>query len=314
VAVARYAMATRFEIVLHGPDPVSLRAAAEEALDEIERLEQRLSFYRSSSDIGRINAQGFTTPVRVDPRTFLLIERAQRLHAATGGTLDVTVGPLLQCWGLAGGAGRIPSARERAAALERMGPHRIVLDPQARTVGLDRPGVSLDFGAIGKGCAVESAAEILREAGVKSALLHGGTSTIYAIGAPPGAERWTVAVQDPDGPPGASGRPALLATIDLKDEALSVSTVSGKAFTLEGRTYGHVLDPRTGEPVTNAVLAAVALSSATEADAFSTALLVGGEETAALLTAAHPEARLLLLRPEGREPRIRAIGFALMKS
>src|SRR5207253_2115684 len=117
----------------------------------------------------------------------------------------------------------------------------------------------LDLGAIGKGYAIERAAEILREAGVTSGLLHGGTSTVYALGHPPDAEHWKVAIAQP---PDSMPLPELcLPPLLLRDEAMSVSAVWGKAFQADGRILGHVLDPRTGRPAQRALLAAVALRS-----------------------------------------------------
>src|SRR5439155_6923199 len=145
----------------------------------------------------------------------------------------------------------------------------------------------LDLSSIGKGYALDRAAGLLREAGVTSGLLHGGTSTVCALGAPPDAEAWHVAVPHPDlaersvsrgGAPlkNVSEAGKLLAVISLKDKAMSVSTVWGKSFEADGRVYGHVIDPRKGEPVQGAVMAAVVLPSATETDALSTALLIEG--------------------------------------
>ena len=145
------------------------------------------------------------------------------------------------------------------------------------TVRFAREGVMLDMGAIGKGYALERAAELLREAGVTSALLNGGTSTIHALGQPPEAGCWKVALEYP-AEERADARPVPLATVELRDEALSVSAVWGKSFQADGKTFGHVLDPRTGQPVGDAVLAAVVLPSAMETDAFSTALLIAGEK------------------------------------
>lgn len=344
-------MATRFELVLHGDNPASLRAAAEEALDEVERLEQQLSLYRPDTEIARVNARAHREPVRVSPPVFRLLQHAEHLHRETGGAFDITIAPLLRCWGLMGGSGRIPEAEQLAAARACVGMHLVQLDPAENTVRFDRPGVMLDLGAIGKGYAVEQAAERLRELGVASALIHGGTSTIYAIGSPPDQPAWKVAVEIPRGvlpvgtsfefesvgandaaafpePEGRSanfesavsrisnprareglgalptgsrrngrletcttnqsefkaveqGRlnpesPTLLAVVPLCNESLSVSAVWGKSFETGGKTYGHILDPRTGAPADRAILAAVVLPSATETDALSTALLTVG--------------------------------------
>ena len=306
VVHARHAMATRFEIVLPGENPVALRAAGEEALEEIERLEARLSLYQPASEIARVNARAAQAPVRVSPDVFRLLECARRLHGETAGGFDITVAPLVRCWGFMGGRGQMPDPEEVAAARACVGMHQVELNAEACTVRFARDGVMLDLGAIGKGYAIDCAAGILREAGVRSALLHGGTSTTYAIGQPPGAEAWNVGIEwgagegsalaaAPEGAhrdqaprPGATDekcdadarvdRSALLAVVSLRDESLSVSAVWGRAFETGGRVYGHVIDPRTGEPVSRADLAAVVLPSATETDALSTALLTLGAE------------------------------------
>jgi thiamine biosynthesis lipoprotein len=136
----------------------------------------------------------------------------------------------------------------------------------------------LDLGSVGKGWALGRAAELLGEAGIDCALLHGGTSTVVAIGAPPDAEQWKVAL--PDG-----------CEVELRDEALSVSATWGKSFSDGGRIHGHVLDPRSGIAVTGGRMAAVALPSAADSDALSTALLVRGEEGLGDLGAAFPGVR-----------------------
>src|SRR3954471_8057772 len=103
ICLALSAMATRFEIVLHGDKPASLRAAGEEALNEIERLEAQLSLYRPSSEIANINARAAREPVRVEPSLFRLLEHAKRLSEETRGAFDITIAPLMRAWGLMGG-------------------------------------------------------------------------------------------------------------------------------------------------------------------------------------------------------------------
>jgi FAD:protein FMN transferase len=267
-------MATRFEIVLHGENPTSLRAAGEEALRLIEQLEAQLSLFRPGSEIAHLNARAAKEPVRVTPAVFALLQQAQKLCEASGGAFDITVAPLVQCWGYMGGNGRFPRPEEVAAARARVGMALVRLNPEDFTVQFAREGVMLNLGAIGKGYAVEQAVEVLREAGVTSALIHGGTSTVQALGPPPGEEFWRIAIETPSPVPDAP--PTLLATVPLKEEAMSVSAIWGNSFQVAGRTYGHIIDPRTGEPAIGTLLAAVVLPSATETDALSTALLTLG--------------------------------------
>lgn len=282
VRLARHAMATRFELVLHGTNEAALRAAGEQALDEIDRLEAQLSLFRPTSEIADVNQRAHRAPVRVSPPVFALLQHARTLWEETEGAFDITIAPLLRAWGFLGGAGHLPESATLKAAREVVDMSLVQLDAAEFTVRFARPGVMLDLGAIGKGYAIERAAELLREAGVTSALLHGGTSTAISIGTPPDQVGWLIAVDPPPStvaavPPGeATGPASPMATFRLKDESLSVSAVWGKSFTADNKSFGHVLDPRSGQPATGTLLSAVVLPSATESDAFSTALLVCG--------------------------------------
>ena len=316
-------MATRFEIVLHGTDPVSLRAAAEEALYEIQRLEAQLNLYSETSEISGINARAAQTPIKVEPGLFHLLKWARALSLETAGAFDITVAPLMKCWGFMKNTGHVPHPADLAAAQALVGMNNLILNEQEFTIRFERPGVMVDLGAIGKGYAIELAAEVLREGGVTSALLHGGTSTIYAIGTPPGEDAWKVAIAFPDDDHADAPKHSLaqspspnqgailweipqnpnarniLSVVPLRDEALSVSAVWGKAFQSGEKMLGHVIDPRTGEPATRAMLAAVVLPSATETDAFSTALLIGGREAQGSLNQSRPGMRSVVA---GNEP------------
>src|SRR6266851_4117360 len=276
VALARQAMATRFEIVLHGEDPVSLRAAGEEALDEIERLDRQLNLYSTTSEIARLNASAAREPVRVEPGLFHLLDQARKIHEETGGAFDITIGPLMRCWGFMGHGGGVPHPDALADARARTGMHLLELNANKLTVRFAREGVMLDLGAIGKGYAIQRAAELkvgiacpedgqpaIQPVPDSKATQQTGAPSLIASAADPARES-------------EKAKLGLLAILPLHNEALSVSAVWGKSFQSGNKTYGHVLDPRTGEPASRALLAAVAHTSATETDALSTALLTVG--------------------------------------
>jgi thiamine biosynthesis lipoprotein len=198
VTLARNAMATRFEVVLQGEDATRLRAAGEQALNEIERLEGQLSLYRPSSEIARVNAWAAERPVKLSPPVFQLLRQARQLSRETNGAFDITIAPLARCWGFMGEGGRKPTAAEIEEARAKVGMDHLLLDESDCTARFTVAGAMLDLGAIGKGYAIDRAVEVLREAGVTSALLHGGTSTVYGLGSPAEAGNWKVAI---DGPP-----------------------------------------------------------------------------------------------------------------
>src|SRR5262245_52294275 len=141
-------MATRFEMVLHGAKETTLRAAGEEAIAEIERLEEQLSLYRPSSEIAEVNARAARGPVRVSPPLFALLESARKLSTETDGAFDITIAPLVRCWGFMGGTGRWPVPEEIKGALACVGMHLVQLDRREYTVQFAREGVMLDLGAI----------------------------------------------------------------------------------------------------------------------------------------------------------------------
>ena len=308
LAVARNAMATRFEVVLHGDNPVRLRAAAEEALDEIDRLDAALSFHLPSSQIAQVNARAARAPVPVSAEVFALLQRCGQLTAETGGAFDITLAPLLRCWKFIGATGATPTDADIAAALDCTGWRHVELDEAASTVRFRRSGVQLDLGAIGKGYALEIAAQRLRELGMSHALIHGGTSTACAFGVQPDGRPWRIAIEHPDSTAAVPLPP--LSVVDLLDGSLSVSGVKGKSFIdIEGRTQGHVIDPRTGRPTQAAQLAAVWLPDATESDAFSTALLVDGPVALPRLCAVRPNIRALAASIQHQKWNINSVGL-----
>src|SRR5947209_4302349 len=134
VQVARNAMATRFEIALYGEDPVALRAAAEEALDEVERLENKLSLYRPDSEIAHLNARAAEEPIRVSPELFRLLGHARQLHDETEGAFDITIGPLMRAWGFVGDSGHFPDQKLLDQARQCVGMDHLQLDPDQQSV------------------------------------------------------------------------------------------------------------------------------------------------------------------------------------
>ena len=137
------------------------------------------------------------------------------------------------------------------------------------------------MGAVGKGYALDRAASVLREHGIRRALLHGGTSSVHALGEGEDGGPWRIGWRVP-------GREPEVEPLCLEAPALSISAPHGKCFVVDGQTYGHVLDPRCGEPTRGALSAMVSGPSSTLCDALSTALLVQGEPGALPLAARFP--------------------------
>jgi FAD:protein FMN transferase len=280
VALALEAMATRFELVLVGDDAPRLRSVGEEALREIEWAEAQLSRYIPTSPIAWINARAGTEAVRVDPRVFGLLSECARIAHLTDGGFDPTVGPLVRAWGFLGATGSLPDRGTLRRARDLVGMESVELDAEASTVRLPRRGMELDLGAVGKGWALDRAVAVLQDHSVTGALLHGGTSSVHVLGKDEDGSPWTVGWRIPGE---ATPRP-----VCLQSAALSVSSPSGKAFVVGGRTYGHVLDPRSGEPTQSVPSACVTGPTSTLCDALSTAVLVLGDDGPPLIQSEFP--------------------------
>jgi FAD:protein FMN transferase len=297
-------MGTTFEAILVGEDRDFLAAAGNEALDEVERLDARLSHYRPESEICGLNRHAAFAPVRMELSVFELLMRAAFLSRITGGAFDCTAGPLVKCWGFFRGEGRMPEPEAVAAAREQVGSHLLEFDVETRSVRFLREGLDVHLGAIGKGYAVDRMAEILRGLGVDAALLHGGTSSIYGMGAPPGEDGWEVGITDP------RNRKRRLGVVRLCDRALSTSGDYEQYFEVNGRRYSHVLDPRTGEPARGMWSAAVLADSATDTDALSTAAFVLGATETKAICKQYPELGAILVPDPGpgSDPEVVVLG------
>src|SRR5690606_9480803 len=132
VRLARMAMGSRWELVVQGDDATWLRAVGEEVLNEITRLDDHLSIYKPTSAVSRINARAARAPVPVEPRLFRLLQTAQKLHEATSGAFDITVGPLMKAWDFVHNTGRLPDPQVLSEARARVGMHRVHLDEARR--------------------------------------------------------------------------------------------------------------------------------------------------------------------------------------
>jgi thiamine biosynthesis lipoprotein len=290
VRFSRRVMATTFEVMLPFGTPDAV-PAAEGALDEIDRLEAQLTVYRDTSEVSRLNRAAFHAAIPVEEGLYGLLEMAARITAESEGAFDVTSGALIKAWGFFCGPRRVPSDAERAAAMERVGMRHVVLDHDTRTARFLRPGLEINLGSIGKGYALDRAAEILRGRwNLSRALLHGGHSSVYAIGTEPGEERgWAVGI----GHPWEPGR--RVALLRLRDRALGTSAATHRHLEHEGRKLGHVLDPRSGWPAEGIALASAVAPTAAEADALATAFYVRGAEWTRAYCDARPDVGAVLL-------------------
>jgi thiamine biosynthesis lipoprotein len=301
-------MGSYFEVRLGANTPGGADLAGR-ALDLIDALEDQLTVYRDTSEVSRLNAGAHLGPVAVEPGLFDLLARAVALAEETGGAYDVTAGALSQAWGFVRGPKRVPDPETLADARARTGSHHLRLDPERKTVEFDRPGVTINLGSIGKGYAIDRAVGVIRDYWwPTSAIVHGGRSSLYALGSPPGrfGDRWEVALRNPFAPETPLG------VLRLRNRGMGTSGTAFQRFEVDGRVYGHILDPRTGAPALGPASVTVLAPSAADADALSTAFYLLGTERVAEYVRQHPEVGAVVVEegPSDRSPRVLTFGLS----
>lgn len=268
---------------------------AESALGEISelitRLDGLLSVTNDESELSRLNRAGKAEGL--SPETFDIIRRALEFSESAGACFDVTLRPVMRAWGFTGGKHRIPSADELSSLLEKVGDGGVVLDSESRSVTLP-DGAELDLGALAKGYAADEAAKLVNAGGCTGALLNLGSSTILAIGSKPDKSKWRIAVKDPAGSDAAG-------VVAIEHGAVSTSGGYERCFTgPDGRTYWHIIDPRTGLPASNGIVSVTVLTEdAFTGDGLSTALFVMGPEDAEKYRRTHGGFEFIMLMEDG---------------
>jgi thiamine biosynthesis lipoprotein len=270
------AMGSTFSIVLYGREWLPMESAVDAAFDEVCRLEMMLSVHRPESECSEVNRHAALRAIRLSQELFQLLSRCLEYSRQSEGTFDISVGPLIKAWGFHQGTGGRPDEAEVKAALAIVGYRHIHLDPAARTVRLDRMGMEINLGGIGKGYAVDRMAHILKQRGFDAALIVGSGSSIYGLGSPPGeASGWPVDIRDPRNPR------KVAASAFLKNMSISTSGSYEKSFWADGRTYCHILDPRTGYPVQGVLSVSVITPHALDSEAWTKPCFVLGRHWAA---------------------------------
>lgn len=298
------AMACSWAVILN-PGPAEQVMIAADALDEVRRVERLLTVFRDDSEVARLNRTAAVAPAAVSPELFALLLECRELYEQTDGAFDPAAQALIELWRACRLADRIPTQAEIDAALSRSGFAHLQLCPADPATGEAQPrvafeieGLGLNFGAIGKGYAIDRAAAVLRGRGKQDFLIHGGRSSLYASGGHAGQPGWPVGLKNP------LFTDASYLTLLLRDQALGTSGSNIQYFRHGGRRYGHILDPRTGWPAESLLSVSVTAPTATEADALSTAFYVLGLEKARQYCDTHRSVGAILTPPPERGKRL----------
>jgi thiamine biosynthesis lipoprotein len=265
------------------PDPEALDAA----FAEVARLESMLSTWRDDSEVALLNRAAGGEPRSASRDLIELCAKSAEISRLTNGAFDVAVGPLVALWKEASRVDAAPSAEAIERARAASGSALVEIDRERAAIRLARSGAALDFGAIGKGYALDRAAANLEERGIHAALLDFG-GQLLALDPPPNAAAWIVEVRDPAQPDRTRTK------LRLARASVSSTADYERGMPLGGGRISHVVDPHTGRPVEGMLGTSVVAGNATDADALSTALYVMGSDGAFRFASEHGIAALIV--------------------
>jgi thiamine biosynthesis lipoprotein len=265
-----FAMGTPITFVAYAADADRAAAAFEDAFREISRLEGLFTTWKEDSDVSRINAAAGKSAVHVAPDTIDILLRAKDACALTKGKFDVTFGVLSGLWRFDHDQDdRIPPKEEIAKRLPLIDCAKVRVDRASGTVLLEREGMRIHLGGIGKGYAVDRAVALLRKAGLLDFMIQAG-GDLFASGRR-GDRPWRVGIRDPRGPTSSA-----FAVAEIADATFSTSGDYERSFLKDGRRYHHIIDPATGEPATESRSVTIVAPDATTAEGLSKGVFILG--------------------------------------
>ena len=263
-------MGTLVSITVVGKTNQDANEAINAGFQEIKRLEQLLSTWIPESELSRVNAAAGQKPVVVSPETMTVVRRSLQVAEVTGGAFNIAIGPAVAAWSVSAEP-RIPAVEELEALKPLLDLQAVHIDVRERTIYLEKPGMRIDVGGIGKGYAADQAVLVMKAAGAMAGVVA-LSGDIKTFGQLPDGKKFPVGIQHP------RKEGAILAEIDLQDEAISTAGDYERFFEKEGVRYHHILDPRTLQPARGCQSVSVIAKEGIWADGLDTGIFVLGAD------------------------------------
>ena len=291
VTRAQMHMGTLVKITAVAKSESIAQAAATAGFAEIHRLEELLSTWIPTSELSRVNTSAGVSPVAVSPETMAVVQGAIQIAEMTGGGFNIAIGPAVDAWNVSEGR-RIPAGSELEALRPLVDLHAVHPDARVRTIFLEKAGMRIDVGGIGKGYAADQAVAMMKKAGALAGIVA-LSGDIKTFGQLPGGRKFPVGIQDP------RKEGEVLAFFDLEDEAISTAGDYEQFFERDGVRYHHILDPHTLQPARRCQSVTVIAREGIWADGLDTGIFVMGAELGMQLVEALPDVEAIIVDHEG---------------
>lgn len=226
------------------------KEAVEESFKRLKEIDGMASTTIDTSDVYKINNASGKDYVKVHPEILMMIETSIKYSKLSDGAFDITLGPIINLWGIGTDNERLPSDEEIKAKLPLVGYEKININENDSSVMLKEQGMAIDLGGIAKGFAADEVLKIYKKYNIENGLINLGSSSIYALGKNKDNNKWSVGIKHPrsDDPNEYMG------IVKLSNESLSTSGDYERYFIKDNKRYHHIINPKTGYPVDNGVM------------------------------------------------------------
>ncbi|WP_372644795.1 FAD:protein FMN transferase [Ancylomarina sp.] len=264
-------MGSRFELTAVSPDQEKAIKAIEAGITEIKRIEKLISSWDTNSQTSEVIRNAGIKPVIVDQELFNLIRRSIKISELTYGAFDISYASMDKIWRFDGKMKTLPDSSAIAASVAKINYKNIILNPEKRTVFLKEKGMKIGFGAIGKGYAANKALDIMSKMNLMGALVN-ASGDLISWGKDEGGKDWKIGIVNP------RQKGKVFSWLNINETAVVTSGNYEKFVTINGQTYSHIIDPRTGYPVKGLSSVSIICPNAELADALATSVFVLGKE------------------------------------
>lgn len=265
-------MGSRFEITVVAENEVQSNNYIQIAIDEIVRIEKLISEWDPNSQVSEINRQAGLKAIKVDQELFDLIKRSIQISKLTQGAFDISFASMDKIWKFDGSMKSMPTSDEIKKSVAKIGFQNIILDEVNSTVFLKNEGMKIGFGAIGKGYAADKTKKLMIDLNVKAGIIN-ASGDLNSWGKQPNGESWKVGITNP------LNKEKVFSWLPIDNSAVVTSGNYEKFVEFDGVRYTHIINPKTGYPVTGLNSVTIFSQSAELADALATAVFVMGLET-----------------------------------
>lgn len=285
-------------------DEKTAAAAAEDIMVYLRQLHDLINNYNEKSELSDMNREAYKSDFQCSDQLWEMIMACDYAYEISEGSFDASIGPLMQLWGFHTKRDSLPTEEEIHTALDAVGWAKLYLNRDTKTIRFSHPDTYLDMGGIAKGFALEKAASISSEHGVRRGLINLGGNLYCFNTPPPGAYWYKIGIQDP------FERKELMGTVDVKGTCVASSGNYERFQIIEGKRFTHIINPKTGYPVENVAGVTIITPRGLHSDIFSTAVFISGPDMARKLNRLFPKTRILLVtEPEENLPKVQSFSW-----